>query len=512
MNQYFAYIRVSTTRQGEQGVSLPQQRDAIERYAQHNKLQIGSWFEEQETAAKQGRPVFGQVMKLLRRHEAIGIIIHKIDRSARNLKDWADLGEMIDQGIEVHFANESLDMTSRGGRLSADIQAVVAADYIRNLREETKKGLYGRLKQGYFPMPAPLGYLDNGAARAKTPDPQTAPLVRKAFELYASGLYNLRTLGRELQNRGLRRRNGSAIPRNRLSDLLNNPFYYGLIHIKKTNQYFSGVHEPLVSKRLFDQVQAVLQGKTNTQAQKHDFLYRRRLSCSTCEYSLIGETHKGFVYYRCQTRQCPRTCVREEAVEEAVITELARLQFSLEERRFLQAELARACENAARQRDEAMTALNLRINQNEDRLSRLTDAYIDRLIDAELFESRKKALLAERRDLDNQLVEWRTNKRDPSAELAKFLERADTAYLAYKSGLITEKRELLDALTSNRVVDRKNPTIMLSLPFRMVADRTKFEDGCPRRDIARTWSILLPQLLSQLLHQLAPTTMSQRAA
>jgi len=76
-----------------------------------------------------------------------GVIIHKIDRSARNLRDWADLGELIDAGVLVHFANESLDLHSRGGRLPADIQAVVAADYVRNLREETRKGLYGRLRE-----------------------------------------------------------------------------------------------------------------------------------------------------------------------------------------------------------------------------------------------------------------------------------------------------------------------------------------------------------------------------
>ncbi len=40
---------------------------------------------------------------------------------------------------------------------SADIQGVVAADYVRNLREETKKGLYGRLKQGIYPLGAPIG-------------------------------------------------------------------------------------------------------------------------------------------------------------------------------------------------------------------------------------------------------------------------------------------------------------------------------------------------------------------
>src|SRR5579872_6943285 len=160
MNQYFAYIRVSTARQGEQGVSLEQQRDAITRYAQRNHMELAQVFEECETAARAGRPVFTQMIRQLKAGKARGVLIHKIDRSARNLKDWADLGEMIDRGVEVHFANEGLDLNSRGGRLSADIQAVVAADFIRNLREETKKGFYGRIKQGIYPLPAPLGYLD----------------------------------------------------------------------------------------------------------------------------------------------------------------------------------------------------------------------------------------------------------------------------------------------------------------------------------------------------------------
>src|SRR5688572_17639304 len=144
MNNFFGYVRVSTAKQGEQGVSLQEQRDAISRFAQRNTLEIIGWFEERQTAAKRGRAVFAQMLKLLKQEKARGVIIHKIDRSARNLKDWADLGELIDQGIEVHFANESLDLHSRGGRLSADIQAVVASDYIRNLRDETRKGIYGR--------------------------------------------------------------------------------------------------------------------------------------------------------------------------------------------------------------------------------------------------------------------------------------------------------------------------------------------------------------------------------
>jgi DNA invertase Pin-like site-specific DNA recombinase len=66
MKQFFAYIRVSTVKQGEKGVSLQEQKDAIASYAHRNGSEITQWFEEQETAAKHGRPVFTQMLRLLR--------------------------------------------------------------------------------------------------------------------------------------------------------------------------------------------------------------------------------------------------------------------------------------------------------------------------------------------------------------------------------------------------------------------------------------------------------------
>src|SRR5947208_7894414 len=205
MQGYIGYTRVSTTKQGE-GVSLEVQKDAISRYGERNQFQIGLWLEEMETAAKRGRPVFNRAMKLLRQGKHQGMILHKLDRGARNLKDWAEIGELSDQGVEVHFVNESLDLHSRGGRLSADIQAVVAADYIRNLREETRKGFYGRLKQGLYPLPAPAGYINKGKGKPKEPDPSMGPLSVKTFEVYATNRYSLDDLSAEMFRRGLRNR------------------------------------------------------------------------------------------------------------------------------------------------------------------------------------------------------------------------------------------------------------------------------------------------------------------
>jgi DNA invertase Pin-like site-specific DNA recombinase len=493
MNKFYGYIRVSTARQG-QGVSLSEQRDAITRYAQRHNLEIAKWFVEMETAAKTGRPVFGEMISEINQGGARGVVIHKVDRSARNIQDWADISRLLDLGVDVHSASEGLDLHSRSGRLTADILAVVAADYVRNLREEAKKGFYGRLKQGYLPMPAPLGYVNNGAGKPKTLDPKTAPLVRKAFELYGTARYNLIGLCRELSRLGLRCRNGKPFHPSRLSQVLNNPFYMGLIHIAKTNETFQGVHEHLISPKLFQRVQDILQGKTNTRCIRHDFLYRRRLRCRTCGYSLVGERQKGYVYYRCQAQACPVTSIREEAVDEAVLEQLARLRFSADEHAWFRPKLADMKLHSVEQQEKVVAALALQLAQLDGRMNRLTDAYIDRLIEKDLLEQRKSALLVERTDVAERLAEWKAGKHDPADELLSFLERADAAYLAYKHGLPEERRDLLEALTSNRVVSGKVAEIVLKLPFGEIANRFVNTSGGPRRSTPRTWRALLKRL------------------
>src|SRR5580704_16239202 len=108
MKEYLSYVRVSTTKQGEHGVSLPEQRDAIERYARDINLAIGTWFEDRETATKQGRPAFTRMLQDLDRRQAAGVIFYKVDRSARNSQDWADVDQLVDRGFEVHFAYDKL--------------------------------------------------------------------------------------------------------------------------------------------------------------------------------------------------------------------------------------------------------------------------------------------------------------------------------------------------------------------------------------------------------------------
>jgi len=483
MNTCFAYIRVSTAKQGSQGVSLQEQRSAIEAYAARNAIDIVEWFEEQETAAKRGRPVFSRMLKRLEATEAAGVIIHKIDRGARNLRDWADLGDLIDKGVKVHFAVESLDLETRGGRLSADIQAVVAADYIRNLREETRKGFYGRLKQGFYPLAAPLGYLDNGKAKPKTICPVKGPLVKHAFELYATGTHTLPSLRKELRSIGLTNKGDKPISMNGLSRILNNPFYVGIIRLRN-GQTYPGIHEPLVSQALFNAVGSILHGRMPKMKFKHDFRFRQRVTCRNCRRKAIGETKKGHVYYRCH--ECRGSSVREETIDAAVRGALATIVLSRDDAEALELDCAAMIEDRVRLEADMKRTFAARLDQAKGRLERLTDAMVDGLISRQGFDERRAALQSAIAEIEQQRLD---HERDPARGLRtvmEYLGRAQTALLQYEIGTQPEKREVLRILTSDIFLDRKNVVVELFKPCRVIAEARNLDLCGPTRGTART--------------------------
>jgi DNA invertase Pin-like site-specific DNA recombinase len=500
MGKVFAYARVSTARQGERGVSLPEQRDAISRYAERQGLEIVRWFEEQESASKQGRPAFNQMLRLLRLGIALGVVIHKIDRSARNLEDWNDIGKLVDAGVDVHFATESIDLKTTAGRLSADIQAVVAAHYSRNLREEVKKGLYGRLKQGFYPWRAPIGYLDQGAAKPKNPDPIQGPLVKSAFELYGSGTRSLQQLAREMSRRGLRNRKGGKVTLNGLSTILRNPFYTGLIHILKTGQTFKGNHEPLITAALFARVQAILSGKRVDRVQSHAYTYSRIARCATCKYSLIAERQKGHVYYRCHNRPfktpavCPPTSIREEQLDEAVVNALVTIQLCKEELRAAREYLTERSKESEEQTIAMRNALKLQHDQVSGRISKLTDLLVDGTITKPMFQSKHHALLLEQTAIEQKIQDLNNGGACHLKQLETAVELAKDASMLYWKASLENKRKLLKILLSNVSISGKNIEITLSGPFRLIAGREKCDDGGAYRGTCRTWDRLFQQI------------------
>jgi len=103
--------------------------------------------------------------------------------------------------------------------------------------------------------------------------------------------------------------------------------------------------------------------------------------CAVCGYALIGEIQKGHTYYRCHSKQCRGTSIRESDLIEGVNLYLSLIELSPQDwgdlRDFVDVLRSTSAETAAARRLETQRLLA----QCEGRITRLTDAFIDLSID-----------------------------------------------------------------------------------------------------------------------------------
>ena len=452
MKQCFGYVRVSTQKQGE-GISLDAQKDAIEYFASKNDISIVKWFEETQTAAKKGRPVFAELTKTLKRGKADGVVMHKIDRSARNFFDWAKIGELADSGIEVHFATESLDFQSRGGRLTANIQMAVAEDYVRNLKAEIHKGQHAQLERGYYPFSAPIGYLNNGKKKLKTIDPVLGPFIRQTFELYASGQYSFESLRQEMAKHGFKQANGKPRSRGCIEAILGNPFYMGLIRIKATGETYQGAHEPTITATTYEQVQLLKADRKSKQVTRHQHLFRGLFACKQCDRSMIPEKQKGHCYYRCHYSGCAGNSIREEPLDKAIYNTLTTIRLPQCVSVLIDTRIKQSAKELNTK--NSIQSIELQLANLSDRLVKLEDAAIDQIISRENFLQRKETMLIEKAKLETAIKKSRDWELSPGY-IRRFLERMKNLAEHYQNAEAPEKREIVEIATSNRkVFDKK---------------------------------------------------------
>jgi DNA invertase Pin-like site-specific DNA recombinase len=193
------YLRVSTKDQahkgGEaEGFSIPAQRDAGRRKAASlGAVIVEEFVDAGESAKSADRPALQRMLRYLRNNRVAFVVVHKVDRLARNRADDLEITLAIRAaGAELVSCTENIDDTPSGVLLHG-IMSSIAEFYSRNLAHEVAKGLVQKAKSGGTPGKAPVGYLNTRRyesgreIRTVEVDPARAPLVQWAFEAYADG-------------------------------------------------------------------------------------------------------------------------------------------------------------------------------------------------------------------------------------------------------------------------------------------------------------------------------------
>ena len=98
-NQYVAYLRVSTQKQGYSGLGLEAQREIIQKYLR-DKTPVAE-FVEIESGRKKDRPKLKEALSLCRKTEAT-LIVAKLDRLARNV---SFLSNLLENDVEIVFCD-----------------------------------------------------------------------------------------------------------------------------------------------------------------------------------------------------------------------------------------------------------------------------------------------------------------------------------------------------------------------------------------------------------------------
>jgi site-specific DNA recombinase len=269
----------------------------------------------------------------------------------------------------------------------------------------------------------------------------------------------------------------------------------GVMRVRKTGELFPGAHEPLVNKQVFDRVQMILEGKTVDRVVRHDFTFRRMLRCTGCERSLIGELQKGHVYYRCQTRQCPTKTIREEIVDSAVSRMLSLLELGPHELEHATQWMRNAHTDEHAYREKELQAATLRLDSVRSRVHRLTDAFIDGLLEKTLFEQRKNALVGEEGETREMIQRLNGGSSIGLQQMEEFLELVKNAPFVYKHANAAEKREMLRSLVSNLRVTDRNVSLEPKPGVHILINRPRIAYGAPSRGVHRTWNGILEALL-----------------
>lgn len=157
------------------------------------------------------RPALMELIESVRTDSVAYCIMHKFDRLARNRADDAAIHRGLKEeagGLAVS-ATETVDETP-SGMLLHGIMSTIAGFYSRNIAHEVSKGMTQKAITGGTNGKAPLGYLNTTTrdefgreVRTIEFDPKRGPLIRLAFEAYATGAYSAATLLEELIDRGL---------------------------------------------------------------------------------------------------------------------------------------------------------------------------------------------------------------------------------------------------------------------------------------------------------------------
>jgi site-specific DNA recombinase len=305
------YVRVSSVsgRSGESFQSPEQQAATIRQWAKMAGADLLEVVVELDKPAGKGkhRPLFDAALERCQQREADGIAVAYVSRFGRSVSEALARVELLHEAnARVVSIAEGIDSATPTGKLVLGLMLTLAEWERDRIRAQWGESQGGAIARGVHIGPTPFGYLRTGPPNKRNGnptgplfvDPETAPLVRKAFEMRAAGS-GLRTIARHLAEQGY------PMAERGVPKMLKNRTYLGEAFAPMTSSRTTGAHEPIIEPDLFDKCQwsdGPVERRRGSMVESVALVGARCAGCG--RVMSIARGGSGLPVWRCQWVEC----------------------------------------------------------------------------------------------------------------------------------------------------------------------------------------------------------------
>ncbi len=314
--KYCLYARKSTESDEKQALSIESQVKEMLSIADRDNLEVIDIRRESHSAKKSGqRPVFKEILNDIRTGRYTGILTWAPDRLSRNAGDLGSVVDLMDENklVEIRTYGQYFKNSPNEKFLLMILcsQAKLEND---NKSINVKRGLRTRCEMGLRPGPAVVGYLNEKRIDKKCEvviDLERAPIVKQMFEKVAYEKWSGRKLYHWLKfDLNFKTRSGNkGLTLSNIYLILKNPFYYGVFEYpRKSGNFYTGKHEPVITKELFNEVQKQIKSQVMRITEDKEFAFTKLMTCGLCGSGITAQEKfkklengsvRRYVYYGC---------------------------------------------------------------------------------------------------------------------------------------------------------------------------------------------------------------------
>ncbi len=478
--KYILYARKSSENKEKQALSISDQVSESERYASFNDIDIYQTLQEAKSAYKpNNRPVFNEMLSLLREGKADAILTWKPDRLCRNPEEGGKLLQMLQDGQIKEIRTATGDVyTQESDHLVLQIHFGMSNQYSRNLSQNVKRGLSHKAERGEYPKPAPIGYdsVGNPGQKRLAPNPQEAIFIKELFERASTGIHSLNKLRHWLNDTGLRTKHyGNKFSKFPVWYTLNNTMYYG--EFSWNGQVYQGTYEPLINRGLFDKVQLALGNRSKPKRSIYGHWINGLIKCGGCGCSITTTVKKKYypktdrtafyTYHHCTKKK--EACLQAPVSATELQTQLERYLGSIRidhEEFELGLKLFKAKHAKISSRNESQQQLiNTQVELLTNKINRAIEMRADKELTKEEFLVHKNKI---QKELNRAKKLQKDNHDTNDNWLSKCEEFLDNALYAHEvlSGTDEARKiKLIKDVGSNLLLDKKKLQFSFKKPY-----------------------------------------------